>query len=159
MATAGSVLITRLYACLRVAAVATAAGVGTSPWASTSVPRVFYGLGGFYGGRSRGRLPFLDFAISGPGQTFGVRNNDGGDLETQVSVRAHVGGEDPETADNLSESILDACLVAIRDQAVDNYLKMGDQRIEPLAVGPWGHSRDAIITVLHSWSGSSFEQA
>jgi hypothetical protein len=152
VSTAGSVLATALFRALRESSVAGQAGVANATWASTTVPRVFQGLGGFVAGRSRGRCPFLEFQrMATP---FTRESIDGGKMVSQVIVRAHVCVGDLATADNLTDAILSAALASIRDPSLSNYLAIGSDVIQPLEAGPWGHQRDAVLDIEHSFSNN-----
>lgn len=155
MTTPGSVLASRIYLACQAGAVANQAGVAPLTWASASAPRVFRGLGGYLSGRNRGRLPFIEFDISG--QEFTQASPDGGELVSQVIVRAHCGGPSLEAAGDRLEGILLAALASIRSEAEDEYMALGDDRVGPLVPGPWGHQREATVTVSHSFNRTDYE--
>ena len=153
--TIGSVLSERIFSALRSSDVAAHAGVAAATWASTTTPRIFRGIAGFLGGRNRGRLPFVEFDISGIDYSHATL--EGGAATTTARIVAHAGGRDPETAGNLLEAILTAGLIAIRDESADNYTALGSDAIGPLTLGPWGHQRETTITVVHSYGRSDYE--
>lgn len=155
MGTIGTVLSTRVFAALRSAGVATQAGVAEATWASTTVSRVFRGLCGYLGGRNRGRLPFVEFDIRSQG--FDHETLEGGTVTSTIRLLAHCGGRDAETAGNLLEAILAAGLAAIRSEASDNYTALGNDQIDELEQGPWGHQRSASLTIEHTFARSDYE--
>jgi hypothetical protein len=155
MATPGTVLSTRVYAALRDATVATAAGINSALWAATDYPHIFRGLVGYMGGRNRGRLPFVEWDIVA--QNFTQENTAGGTLIQTLTIRCHVGGKSLETAGNLCEAVLLAALVALRSEATDNLLLYGDDQLGELQPGPWGQMRDLSMTVEQSFSRSAYE--
>jgi len=155
MATAGTTLADRVAQGLRSPNVAAQAGIASSTWASTDTPRVFRGLGGYLNGRSRGRLPFIEFDVTSQGFTQDTR--EGGTLTSRVLIRAHCGGRDLEAAANMLEAILAAALACIRDESADNYMALGDDELGQLIPGPWGLSRDATILVQHTFGRNDYE--
>ncbi len=155
MSTASSVLSGRIATALRAAAVAVQAGVDSAAWASLSAPRVFRGLGGYLGGRNRGRLPFMEYEIET--QTFSPETERGGELSQHVRLRCHVGGADPGVAGELCEAILCEALASIRSETGDNLTALGGDAIEAPALGPWGTSRDASLVVIQSFERSDYE--
>lgn len=155
MSTPGQILAARVAEACQSGDVADAAGVAVATWASASAPRVFRGLGGYLSGRNRGRLPFLEFDVSSQG--FAQDSADGGTLTSQVTLRAHCGGPNLEAAGDRLEGILLAALAAIRGESEDNYMALGDDSIAPLAPGPWGHQREATVSVSHSFNRESYE--
>lgn len=157
MSSTGTVISTRVFAALRDAVVAAQAGIATLTWASTVTPRVFRGFTGYLAGRNRGRLPFMEFDIESQG--FAHETLDGGTMVSTVRIRAHCGGRDPETAGNLLEGMLAAGLAAIRSEAADNYTALGDDQIGALEQGPWGHTREATLTIEHTFARSDYEVA
>lgn len=155
MSTTNTVLRTRVLTQCRIAAVATAAGVGASAWADTSVPHVFGGSAGAIFGRNRGRLPFLEVATES--QPFNQETPQGGTVRTTVRLRVNVGGADHETAEALANAILTAAIAAIRSESTDNYTAIGDDTIERFKPGPTWHQQEAVLTVEHSYSRSDYE--
>lgn len=155
MANTGTVLNARVFAALRAAGVATAAGVALGIWSSTATSRVFSGIAGYLGGRNRGRLPFIEFSVSG--QDFAHETLEGGTVTSSIIIRAHCGGRDPETSANLLREILTAGLVAIRSEATDNYTALGDDQLGDVQLGPWGHMQDASLTIEHTFARSDYE--
>lgn len=149
MATAGSVLANRIETALAAAAVYTQAGVASMSG------RIFRGLGGYLGGRCRGRLPFIEYDIVS--QAFNNDSRDGGQLAQRVTVRVHVGGRDLGTASALTEAVLAAALASIRSDASDNLTDMGDDAIGEIQPGPWGHQRDAEMTIMQTFDRDSYE--
>jgi hypothetical protein len=116
---------------------------------------VFGGNGGFIGGRNRGRLPFVEVAVID--QTFTpVTAEMDGDLEQTLSIRCHVGGAIIEDAEDLSELILSACLVAIRGIS-SGLTTVGSDRISGIQQGPWGHVREATLTVMQNFHRDTYE--
>ncbi len=155
MATASSVLSTRIFSALRTAAVATQAGVASGTWSSTSTTRVFRGIAGWLGGRNRGRLPFIEFDIESQG--FTEENPQGGTINQAIRLRVHVGGQDPAVAAELAIAILAAGIAAIRSETTDNLVALGNGAIEPAQFGPWGVSRDAVLQVQQSYGRTDYE--
>ncbi len=155
MTTAGSVLAARVATALADDSVATQAGVAALTWASADAPRVFHGLGGYLQGRNRGRLPFVEYAITG--QTFDSNASGGGTMTQTVTVRAHCGGRDLGTASDLTAAILAAGMAAIRDNTSDVYTDMGDDAVGELQPGAWGHQRDASMTFIQSFDRDTYE--
>lgn len=126
----------------RDADVAVAAGVAATTWADASVPRVFAGLAGYLSGRNRGRLPFIEVSIESV--DFGRIGPDGIAVSSQVRFRVHLGGRDLAAIERQTQEILSACLAAFR---ADHYADQGEDRMDALVQGPWGHQRDAIAIV------------
>ena len=155
MSTAASILATRVTAALRTASVATQAGIAAGTWSSSTVPRVFRGIGGLFGGRNMGRLPFIEFDIEG--QTFAHRYVEGGDLTQRVHIRVHVGGGDISLAGEKCEAILCAGMAQIRSEVTDNLVALGDDEIQAADNGPWGAQRDAFVSVTQSFERSDYE--
>lgn len=155
MSTIDTVLGTRIYAALRTAAVATAAGIAAGTWADTTISRVFKGNGPYLGARNRGRLPFMEFYLDA--QPFTQEHPQGGTVVTTVKVVAHVGGRDLEAASDLAAAMLGFGMAAIRSEAVDNYTAMGDDQIGALEPGPWGHMRVASMTFEHTYDRTIYE--
>lgn len=155
MSTTNTVLRTRVVTQCRIAAVATAAGVGAVAWADTVVPHVFGGMAGGIFGRNRGRLPFIEVATDS--QPFTAESNVGGMVRTVIRLRVNVGGADHETAEAQANAILTAAIAAIRSVAADNYTALGDDVIERFKPGPTWHQQEAVLTVEHSFSRSDYE--
>jgi len=155
MASASSVLRTRIISACRATSVATQAGVSAGVWSSSTTPRVFSGIGGLLGGRNRGRLPFVEVEVQGG--PFTLLAQEGGTMMSTAVIRVHVGGSDPGAAEDLTYAILSACLQSARSQAVDNLMVIGNDSIESLEQSPWGHQRDARIDVEHTYSRDSYE--
>jgi hypothetical protein len=141
----------------RIAAVATAAGVGASAWADTVVPHVFGGLAGSIFGRNRGRLPFLE--VGADSQPFTPETNQGGMVRTTIRLRVNVGGADLETAEALANAILTSAIAAIRSVVADNYTALGGDQIDSFKPGPCWHQQEASVQVEHSYSASDYEVA
>lgn len=154
MASAVSVLRTRILAACRASAVATQAGVLAATWSSTSVPRVFSGLAGMMGGRNRGRLPFLEVDITAQEMT--PMADEGGTLLQRVTVRCHVGDGDTGAAGDFSAAILGACAAQIRSQTTDNLTMIGGDDLGEMQAGPWGLQRDLSLTVEQVFARSDY---
>ena len=153
--TAGSVLRDAAVAACQGPAVAAAAGLSAGVWADVNAPHVFGGNGGFIGGRNRGRLPFVEVSVIG--QTFTpVTSEQDGDLEQTLSIRCHVGGDSIEDAEDLSELIISTCLVAIRNLGSE-LAAVGSDRVSGLDQGPWGHVREATISVMQNYHRDTYE--
>ncbi len=153
--TAGSVLRDAAVTACQGATIAAAAGLSAGVWADAAAPHVFGGNGGFIGGRNRGRLPFLEVAVIG--QTFTpVTSEQDGDLEQILSIRCHVGGSVIEEAEDLSENILSACLVAVRNLG-SQLAVLGSDRVSGLEQGPWGHVREATLTISQNFHRDTYE--
>lgn len=153
--TAGSVLRDAAVAACQGPTVAAAAGLSAGVWADVNAPHVFGGVGGFIGGRNRGRLPFVEVAVVG--QTFTpVTSEMDGDLEQTLVIRCHVGGKTIEDAEDSSELILSTCLVAIRNLG-SGLAILGSDRINGLEQGPWGHVREATLTVQQNFHRDTYE--
>lgn len=135
-------------------AVATAAGLGASAWADTTVPHVFDALQGYMGGRNRGRLPFLEVAVED--MEFDSHNSEGGTVATSATIRCHVGAKDQVTAMDQSAAILLTCLQKIRDKSTVTYLHDGGEHLDGLAAGPWGLMRDLKITFRHVFEKNTY---
>lgn len=146
-------LSTRVFSALRGSTVAAAAGVAVGTWASTTAPRVFRGFGLMVAGRNRGRLPFIEFDITG--QQFAKDHYEGGTLTATVNLLAHCGGRDVEVSGNLLESMIVSGIAAIRSETSDNYVALGDESIEDAMPGPWGFKGGASLSI--SFSFSSFD--
>jgi hypothetical protein len=155
MASTSSVLQTRCLTACRAATVAAAAGVLAATWAAVDVLRVFAGLGGFLGGRNRGRLPFLEVSVGE--SAIDASAPEGGEGRTTVRLRVHVGGVDLGTAENLSHAILAAALASLRSETADNLCAWGSDRIGALEPGPWGCQRDAEAEVIQTWQRADYE--
>ncbi len=156
MATGYDHLVARVEAQLLSSAVATAAGYDPTKWALSTAPHVFQGLAGSIGGRNRGRLPFIEFAIER--SDFDLLSAEGGTLTSIIRVRVHVSGRTADAASSLSINILLACLAALRSLATDNYMSAGaHDDIGAIALGPFGHTRDATLTVEHTYDRSTYE--
>ena len=138
----------------RDAAVATAAGIGASAWADTTVPHVFDAIQGYMGGRNRGRLPFLEVAVAD--MDFDTHNTEGGTVETTATIRCHVGSKDQVTAMDQSAAILLTCIQKIRDNTSVTYLSDGSETLDGIAAGPWGLMRDLRFSVRHTFNNSTY---
>ena len=147
-------LSSRIFAALRAASVATQAGIASGTWASTTTPRVFRGFGALVSGRNRGRLPFIEFDISD--QAYTEDHYEGGTLSAVVTLTAHCGGRDPETASDTLDAILVSGIASIRSESTDNYTALGSDDIQDIEPGPWGFKRKASVSV--SFSFSSFDE-
>ena len=130
-------------------AVATAAGFSPAVWTDTAAPHVFSGIAkGWIGGRNRGRLPFLEVAVvSDAGNP--VVTEQGGDLTQTLVVRCHCAGG-LMAADSQSILILSACLDEIRSSPTQ-LPELGPCAMGELRQGPWGHQRDATLTVYQTY--------
>ena len=157
MSSTESVLATRALSACRGSSVADAAGVAALTWADEDTPRVFRGLGGYLGGRNRGRLPFLEVSVGG--SDIGQTSNDGGEGMTTIHLRAHCGGADLGTAEDLTAGMLSAAIAAIRSETTDNLAAVGSDQIDALEPGPWGCQRDARVMVVQSWARDDYEVA
>lgn len=153
MPNAGGVLRDAAITACQTTPVATAAGMALGVWADPSAPHVFAGLAGYLGGRNRGRLPFVEVAVTGQDYAPVVSVGDG-DLTQTLTLRCHVGGRTLAQAEDLSEAILAACLVAIRGLDLSFY---GGDRISGLDAGPWGHMREATLTVSQNFHRDTYE--
>ena len=153
--TAGSVLRDAAVLACQGATVAAAAGIAAGVWADANAPHVFGGNGGFIGGRNRGRLPFVEVAVID--QTFTpVTAEMDGDLEQTLVIRCHVGGNIIADAEDLSELIISACLVAVRNLGTD-LAAVGSDRVSGIQQGPWGHVREATLTVMQNFHRDTYE--
>ncbi len=150
--TTASEVRSRVLAAVQSSTVATAAAVATATWASTTVPHVFDGDRVSAGGRNRGRLPFVEVFIAS--QPFVPEGSDVGMVETEIRLRAHIGGAEPTTAYETAEAILTACFAAIRS---DQYFNLGDSGIAGYATNPLWHRVDARLTVQHSYDPATFD--
>lgn len=131
------------------ASVATAAGLSLAAWTDTAAPHVFSGIAeGFIGGRNRGRLPFVEVAVS-LGSGLPVVAEQGGDLTQTLTIRCHAGGG-LLAADSLTLQILSACMRETRASPTQ-LPELGPCRMGELVQGPWGHRRDATLTVLQTY--------
>lgn len=157
MSSTGTVISTRVFAALRDSTVAAQAGIAGATWSSTAVPRVFRGFTGYLAGRNRGRLPFMEFDLETQG--FAHETLEGGTLTSSIRVRAHCGGRDPQAAGDMLEGMLAAGLAVIRSEATDNYTALGGDQISALDQGPWGHVREATLTIEHTFARSDYEVA
>lgn len=130
-------------------AVATAAGFSPSAWTDSAAPHVFAGIArGFIGGRNRGRLPFVEVAVTADdGRP--VVTEQGGDLTQTLTIRCHAGGSQ-SSADSLTLAILSACMAATRAHS-SQLPELGPCAMGALQQGPWGHSRDATLTVVQTY--------
>ncbi len=157
MATASSVLATRVFAALRASTVATQAGVASGTWASTATnsSHIFRGLAGWLGGRCRGRLPFIEFDVES--QAFNQLSLQGGTMTQAIRLRVHVGGLDPGATAETAAAILCAAFASIRSETVDNLTALGDENIEPAQFGPFGVMRDGVMMVNQSYERDSYE--
>jgi len=155
MATTRSVIAARLKADLEDSTVAAAANVVAATWASATSPHVFRGFGGFVTGRSRGRLPFIEYDITD--QQFTLDNSEGGTVESTIRIAVHAGGRDLATIGNYLDGILMACFAKIRSQAEDNYFMLGNDVGQEVEQGPWGHMLQATFTVQHTYDRTSYE--
>ncbi len=157
MSTIESLIGERMFACIRAAPVALQAGVDAATWASITAPRAFQGLGGFLGGKNRGRLPFVEFEIQNQRFMLESRGPDGGTVTSQIVLRVNMGGANDEIVLNTTSAILAAIMVEVRSVRVDNYMAIGDgDSIGPLKQGPWGHSRDCQFSVDHSYGRDNY---
>lgn len=154
MPTIPSLIRIDLVTACRDAAVATAAGVGASAWADTTVSHVFDALQGLMGGRNRGRLPFVEVAVAD--LNFDTHNTEGGTVETSATIRCHVGSKDQVTAMDQSAAILLTCLQKIRDTSSVTYLSDGDDNLGGLIAGPWGLMRDLKVSFRHTFNNSTY---
>lgn len=156
MSATGSNILARCMTAIRSTGVATAAGLSNAVWSDTVVPHVFRGDGGgFIGGRNRGRLPFVDFHLMD--QPFRLVSPEGGTVTTTVVLTVYFGGIDSGIAQDFCEGVLCACLSAIRSELTDNFMAPGDEVIKQLAQGPFGHQRDAEITVEHTYDRATYD--
>ena len=155
MSTTQSILAERIFAALRSAPVADQAGIATATWASTTIPRVFQGFSGYLAGRNRGRLPFIEFEFQSQG--FAHETFEGGTVSTVVTLRAHCGGRDLETAGNLLNAMIASSLAELRSEAADNYTAFGSDQITVIQQGPWGHFIECQTNFEHTFARSDYE--
>lgn len=155
MSNTGTVINERVFAALRASAVANEAGISSATWASATTPRVFNGLVGYLAGRSRGRLPFIEFSIDSQG--FNQEHFQGGTVSSVLTIRAHCSGRDMQVASDLLRGILTAALSSIRDEAGDNYTAFGSDDMSAVQPGPWGHMQDATVTMEHTFDRTDYE--
>lgn len=150
----GAVLRDRIIEALKTDPVAQACGIPLASWADPDRPRIFAGLFGYWGGRNRGRLPFLEVAIDG--QDMRRETRDSSTLVQTVKIRVHLADVDTDAADEKSEAILMTALATIRSEA-DGYELDGDDQMGPCELGVWGHTREATVTVEHSLDRNTYE--
>jgi len=155
MTSSNSVIRADVIAAVRTSAVASAAGISSGVWSSSTTPRVFSGEAGYIGGRNRGRLPFVEVAFAG--QTFDNLVDTGGTMTTSVRIIAHGTGRDPQTAEELLHGILATSLAEIRDLGGDHYQRMGTDLIEAIQPGPFGWQMEAKMEIEHSYDGTNYE--
>jgi hypothetical protein len=79
-----------------------------------------------------------------------------GDLEQTLVIRCHVGGSVIAEAEDLSELIVSACLVAVRNLG-SGLAAVGSDRVSGLQQGPWGHVREATLTVIQNFHRDTYE--
>lgn len=156
-ATMSDVLDVRCFAALRSYSVAAMAAQDFTAWASTSVSHIFKGfVKRMIGGRNRGRLPFIEFNYVNT--NFDRISFEGGTVTVEISLRVHVGCRLADVAATQTMDILLACLQALRSNAADNYMVSGEfDSIGDVVLGPWGHERDASLTVEFSWDRASYQ--
>lgn len=129
--------------------VATAAGFSLASWTDPAAPHVFPGIAdGLIRGRNRGRLPFVEVAVS-LGSGAQVVAEQGGDLAQTLTIRCHAGGGLLE-ADSQTMQILSACMRETRSSPTQ-LPELGPCRMGELVQGPWGHRRDATLTVYQTY--------
>ncbi len=155
MSTSGSVTIDEVVAALRTSGVASAAGVASGTWSSTSIPRVFIGDVGFMGGRNRGRLPFIEVFIGS--QRFQGEHESGGRIETSVICRVHCGGTNQRTAIDLLYAIATASLSALRNLTDYNYTDLGENSIGEAQPSPLGWTMDTTSRLENTYDRTTYE--
>lgn len=145
---------TLLGAC-RLPAIANAAEVNATLWASTTSPRVACSNGqGFIGGLHRGRLPFIE-VWQLPDQTWDRQSASGcGTMTTRWRARVHVNGPSWARADSMARAIMQTALVAIRS---GDYLSVGDESISELLPSPLGFSLDADLSIEQTFDRQTYE--
>lgn len=153
MATTGTVIQRRIGAALNSAQVASQSGMTYAAW--TASPHVFYGFVGMLGGRNMGRLPFIEYDIST--DSFHQDTVEGGTLTVKITLRVHVSGRDPATANNLAEALTLVALAAIRSESVDNYFAFGDDSMSQVKPGPWGWVRESSLTIQLTYARGNYE--
>lgn len=157
MSTTRSVVADRVSSALSSAQVADAAGVSSAVWASPSVPHVFRGFSsGFISGRSRGRLPFIDYEITE--QPYALETRQGGMVSTSLRITAHAGGRDLAAVGERLDSMIVAALSAIRSEDEDNYMAIGNETVSEMEVSPWGQMMSVVLQVEHSYGREKYEQ-
>lgn len=130
-------------------AVAAAAGFSSATWTDSTAPHVFHGIArGFVRGRNRGRLPFVEVAVVADSGA-PVVTEQGGDLTQTLVIRCHAGGGLLD-ADSQTLQILSACLAETRASST-RLPELGPCRMGDLRHGPWGHVRDATLTVAQTY--------
>lgn len=132
---------------LRSERVAAAAGLEALDWVSPT--HVFRALGGWIGGRNRGRCPFVEYEIEK--QEFAAGPVEGGALQHAVRVRVHLACASAEDAGDRSAAILEACKVALAERAGD-IACVGEASIDGLDLGPMGFQRDLTVIVYDAYS-------
>lgn len=131
------------------ATVATAAGFSPEAWTDAEAPHVFSGIArGWIGGRNRGRLPFVEVAVTSDSGS-PVVTEQGGDLTQTLVIRCHAGGGLLD-ADSQTLCILSACLAETRASST-RLPELGPCRMGDLRHCPWGHVRDATLTVAQTY--------
>ncbi len=123
--------------------------IGAAVWAAEpdAGGHVFDGNAGYLGARNRGRIPFVEFWISG--HDFKQLSYTGGAESSSVKVRVHVGGRDLEIAQELAYEIGKAAVTAIRSVFGTT---LGDESDSDFGASPWGHALDIELAVLQSYA-------
>jgi len=142
-----------ILAAVRVAGVATAAGVDPLVWGSTSAPRVLCSdAAGYVGAIHRGRLPLVEI-WQGPTR-WERQTKDGGLLATEWRMRAHVPGPSWADAQARALAIIQTAFAALRANA---YLEEGGEAVEELQASPLGFSLVASVQLFHSFARDTYE--
>ncbi len=154
MATIGDTIRTKLFAAIRDATVATAAGVGATPWAATALnaSHVFDNTQTPLGAVNRGRLPVVVFFIDT--QPFTLEAREEGRVETTIRMHIQVGGSNRSTAQSLAEGIMAAIFAVIRSDTF--YWGMGGSSLDAFDSTPFWHTLKCTLTVQHTYDPTTF---
>lgn len=128
----------------RVASVATAAGVDSVTWASTTAPRVF--ANGTQGRPHRLCMPCVEVSVGSMNYDGSVAAEGGQSLSTAI-LMAHALGDEP-TARALAHEILSECARQVHG---DDYAVVGSDLVESLAIGPRWHRLTMQMTLEHTY--------
>jgi hypothetical protein len=147
------VQLSRLLSACRLSAVAVAANVDPTAWASTTSPRVVLGdRGGYVQGLHRGRLPMVEL-VEAP-QAWDRQTVNGGTIASAWDLRVHVNGPSWERAESLARGILQVCLASLR---ADPYLYEGEEAFEAVAASPLGFVLVCHMTMAHTYDRDTYE--
>jgi hypothetical protein len=149
-----STLDALIVAALKSDAVATSAGKSNPDWSNL---RVFSWIGGYIGGKNRGRLPFIEYGRNTSDylrqQVGATEGTQGGTVTTNWSFIVHVGKTSrkaEDTNEDLAYKIAETAMSKIRTNEIN--CRVGNEQFSELTTSSFSFAVRVDFTIENTWS-------